>query len=90
MLYASHNTMINANSLLKEYIICHFDATSKHLSREASVSASPRTSHASRNVADVQLPKNVIMLYDVSYGTVKTNKTYRSEYKKKDITKTIA
>jgi hypothetical protein len=90
MLDTSQNIMIIANSLLKEYNIYHFDASSKHLSREASVSTCSRTSHASRNVADVLPPKNVIMLNEVSYGTDKISKTYRTEYKKKDITRTIS
>jgi hypothetical protein len=51
--------MIIANSLLKEYGICHFAASFKHLSREASVSTSPRTSHATQNMADVRPPENV-------------------------------
>jgi hypothetical protein len=81
MLDASQNTMIIANNLLKEYDICHFAASSKHLSREAYVSTSPRTSHASRIVADVQPPENVNMLNEVSYGTDKTSKTYQTESK---------
>jgi hypothetical protein len=90
MLDASQNTIIIANNLLKEYDIFHFDASSKHLSREASVSTSQRTSHASQIVANVRPPENIIMLNEVSYGTDKTSETYRIEYKKKDITRTIA
>jgi hypothetical protein len=81
MLDASQNTMIIANNLLKEYIIYHFAASSKHLSREAFVSTSPQTSHASQNVDDVRPPENVIMLNEVSYGTDKTRETYRIESK---------
>jgi hypothetical protein len=81
MLDASQNTMIIANSLLKEYGICHFAASYKHLSSEAYVSTSPSTSHASQNLADVRPPKNVIMLNEVSYGTDKTSETYQTEYK---------
>jgi hypothetical protein len=79
MLDASQNTMIIANCILKEYDICHFATSSKHLSREASVSTSPRTSHASQNVADVRPLENVIMLNEISYGTDKTSEIYRTE-----------
>jgi hypothetical protein len=82
--------MIIANNLLKEYDIFHFDASSKHLSREVYVSTSPRTSHASQNVVDVRPHEIVIMLNEVSYDTEKTSKNYRTEYKKKDITRIIA
>jgi hypothetical protein len=75
--------MIIANSLLKEYEICHFDASSKHLSREAYVSTSPRTSHASQNSADVRPPENVIMLNEVSYGTKKQAKPIELSTKRK-------
>jgi hypothetical protein len=68
--------MIIAKNLLKEYDICHFAAPFKHLSREVSVSTSLRTSHASRSVADVRPPENVIMINEVSYGTDKTGETY--------------
>jgi hypothetical protein len=81
MLDTSQSTMNIANDLLKEYDICHFAGSSKHLSREAYVSTSKRTSHASRNVADVRHPKNVIMLNEVSYGTDKIGETYQTEYK---------
>jgi hypothetical protein len=80
MLDASQNTMIIANNLLKEYDICHLAASSKHLSREASVLTSPWTSHASQNMADVWPPENVIMLNEVSYGTDKTSETYQTEF----------
>jgi hypothetical protein len=76
MLDGSQNTMIIATNLLKVYNIYHLDASSKHLSREASVLISPRTSHASRNVADVRPSENVIMLNEVSCGTDKTRETY--------------
>jgi hypothetical protein len=76
MLDASWNTMIIANNLLKEYDICHFAASSKHLSREASVSICLQTSHASRNMADVQPRENVIMLNEVGYGIDKISETY--------------
>jgi hypothetical protein len=79
MLDASHNIMIIANNLLREYNICHFATCSKHLSREVSMSTSPWTSHASRNVTHVRPPKNVIMLNEVSYGTDKTSETYQNE-----------
>jgi hypothetical protein len=85
MLDASQNTMIIANNLLKEYGICYFAASSKHLSRETSVSTSPRTSHASQNVVDVRPPKHVIMLNEVNYGIVKTSETYQTESKTNDI-----
>jgi hypothetical protein len=75
MLATSQNAMIIANSLLREYDICHFVASFKHLSREASVSTSPQTSRASRNVLHVRPPENVIMLNEVSYGTNKTSET---------------
>jgi hypothetical protein len=75
----SQNTMIIANILLREYDICHFAASSKHLSREASVSTSPQTSHASQNVTHVRPPENVIMLNVVSYGTNKISETYQNE-----------
>jgi hypothetical protein len=84
MLDATQNTMIIANNLLKEYNICHFAASSKHLSREVFVSTSPRTSHASQNVADVRPPENVIMLNEISYGTDKT-----SEYSTSSSTKSV-
>jgi hypothetical protein len=90
MLDASQNIMIITNNLLKEYDIYHFGASSKQLSREVSVLTSPRTSHASRDLADVRLPENVIMINEVNYGTDKTSETYRTEYKKKDITRIIA
>jgi hypothetical protein len=81
MLDASQNTMIIAYNLLKEYDTCHFATSSKHLSREVSVSTRLWTSHTSRNMADVRPPENVIMLNEVSYGTDKTSETYRTESK---------
>jgi hypothetical protein len=81
MLDASQNIMIIAYNLLKEYGFCHFATSSKHLSREAPVSTSLRTSHAFWSMADVRPPKNVIMLNEVSYGTDKTSETYRTESK---------
>jgi hypothetical protein len=76
MLDTSQNTMIIVNNLLKKYDIYHFTASSKHLSREVSVSTSPWTSHASQNVVDVRPLENVIMLNEVSYGIDKTSETY--------------
>jgi hypothetical protein len=78
MLDASQNTMIITNSLLKEYDICHFAASSKHLLREAYVSTSPRTSHASQNVAHARRPENVNMLNEFRYGTDETIKKYQT------------